>query len=185
MRPLELPSNEKLLEYFTPDFEKGSLIRIKRSGTNGKIGCEVYGSMRSGYRSLKFLGTSYPMHRIMYQLFHGELKQSELLDHIDMNKSNNSIENLRIASHSQNTHHVVYENSKSGIHGIDYIDWKYEGHSYRYCRASIIKDGKHYQKRYNVEKYKNALELAIQWRDSKSIELYGEFSPYKKPSQES
>ena len=38
MRPLPMPTQEDLLSYFQPDYETGTLLRVKASGTQGKVG---------------------------------------------------------------------------------------------------------------------------------------------------
>ena len=41
-------------------------------------------------------------HRLVYELYHGTLPENMCIDHIDNNKLNNNITNLRLATYSQN-----------------------------------------------------------------------------------
>lgn len=52
-------------------------------------------------------GKSYktPIHRLLYQTFVGELIPGMHIDHIDHNRSNNSLSNLRQISHRANSSH--------------------------------------------------------------------------------
>ncbi len=55
-----------------------------------------------GYLSITIDGKSYQGHRVVYALHHGEIPDGFVIDHIDGNKINNQITNLRLATKSQN-----------------------------------------------------------------------------------
>ena len=42
------------------------------------------------------------VHRLVYMAFFGDIKPNEELDHIDLNRANNSVSNLRLCSHRTN-----------------------------------------------------------------------------------
>lgn len=53
------------------------------------------------------------VHRIVWMLHHGVIPEGKVIDHIDRDKLNNTIENLRLVSHSDN-----YKNSERRVsHG--------------------------------------------------------------------
>ena len=56
---------------------------------------------RQGYKRVEVNGKSYAVHRLVYVMFNNSLP--EQLDHIDCNKLNNRIENLRPASSAENS----------------------------------------------------------------------------------
>ena len=58
----------------------------------------------SGYRYVGISGLNFPVHRVVMIAFHGlpKVQNESLVHHRDRNKSNNHLDNLEWASHSQN-----------------------------------------------------------------------------------
>jgi hypothetical protein len=56
----------------------------------------------TGYRGITFNGVSYAEHRIIWRLHHPRGAMPFVLDHIDGNRANNKITNLRKATESEN-----------------------------------------------------------------------------------
>jgi len=85
------------------------------------------------------------------------------IDHIDNNRTNNNIENLRVATHSENKCNTqTQQNNTSGYKNITK-----RGNLYK---VTITKDKKTYNKSFNT------LEEAIEWRNIKLVELHGKFA---------
>lgn len=100
------------------DYEYGELFWKKsiRTGWNGKC----VGSLKpSKYKQVQIGKKMYLVHRLIFLYHHGYLP--ETIDHIDNNRLNNSIENLREATKSQNAINRKLVNSSSGIKGVS---WK-------------------------------------------------------------
>ena len=77
----------------------------KRAGSNGP----------KGYRSIQIDGEGYLVHRLIWLYVHGKFPP-EQLDHINLNRSDNRIENLRAATHAQNMRNKKAEqNTKYGV----------------------------------------------------------------------
>lgn len=74
-----------------------------------------------GYRRIGYKGTIYLGHRVMW-LHHTGSWPKKFLDHIDGNRANNRIENLREASRTDNNRNVLRQrNNTSGYKGVSFM----------------------------------------------------------------
>jgi len=105
------------------------------------------------------------LHRLVYKA-HYPLKNIEDfdIDHIDHNILNNNIDNLRIATHSENVRNIKVQ--KNNILGIKNINKT----KFNTFTVNIMKDKKNHSKSFKT------LEEAIIHRDLKLVELHGEFA---------
>ena len=55
-----------------------------------------------GYIRLRYKGKELRAHRVIWIMFNGDIPEGMLIDHIDGIKANNKIENLRLATRTQN-----------------------------------------------------------------------------------
>lgn len=55
-----------------------------------------------GYGVIHYKGKHYAIHRMIWETFRHEIPKSMEIDHIDGDKSNNSIDNLRCVTHIEN-----------------------------------------------------------------------------------
>jgi hypothetical protein len=81
-----------------------------------------------GYRHITISDSKYFAHRLIWVWYYGVWPQSAV-DHIDNNKSNNSVDNLRLATHSQNQCNAFKpKNNTSGVKGVSKAGnkWKAE-----------------------------------------------------------
>jgi hypothetical protein len=71
------------------------------------------GPANTGYWRVNINGKKYQAHRLIYLMFNGHMPM--LIDHIDGDKTNNRIENLRAATRAQNQHNrkVRHDNISS------------------------------------------------------------------------
>lgn len=100
------------------DYQDGQLIRkIGRINEVGSIaGCVHKGT---GYIHIKIKAQTFKAHRLIFLYHYGYFP--EFVDHIDGNKQNNRIENLREASKQENCQNqkVRWTNS-SGVKGVSW-----------------------------------------------------------------
>lgn len=70
---------------------------IKRKGD--KIG----GSSKSKYYAIRIFSNVYKLHRLAYCVYHNTvISDRDIIDHANMDKKDNSIDNIRLATMSQN-----------------------------------------------------------------------------------
>lgn len=85
--------------------EAGGMIHPKRSKT--------------AYRDVSVGKKRYFAHNIIWEMAFGPIDQGYLVDHIDGNGLNNSLENLRIVSATGNAKNKPrYESNSSGVSGV-------------------------------------------------------------------
>jgi len=85
---------------FSYDPDTGNLYnRLKGKGKRtGPIG----GINSQGYISVCYNGKKWLGHRVAYVIFHGSIDQRHDIDHIDQNKLNNRIDNIRAVDRATN-----------------------------------------------------------------------------------
>jgi len=93
--------------------------RINRGRvTAGTIaGCRT----SDGYINIGFKGKKYPAHRLIYIYHHGNIPDGYVVDHINKNKRDNRISNLRAVPVKQNSRNArVKSNNKYGVTGVSW-----------------------------------------------------------------
>ena len=96
----ELPSQKLLHEMF--NYIDGELVwKIKKSGSRG-IGSIAGSVYKDGYKNIMLNGKRYGVHRLVWIYHNGDIENGLEIDHIDGNRSNNNIYNLRNVSRQEN-----------------------------------------------------------------------------------
>lgn len=111
VRKLPIPDRAYLLSLFSYDPNTGSLVRRK----NGKNACQA-----GLYWRVRIDGVLYVAHRIIWRMAHDGDMPDEL-DHINGDKKDNRLCNLREATVSENMRNwKLRSNNKSGLKGVSY-----------------------------------------------------------------
>lgn len=137
-------------------------IQVGRKSPAGKIaGCKP---KRGGYRHIQIDGEDIQMHRVAWFYVHGRWPE-QYMDHIDRNRSNNAIANLREATPAQNRCNSVCQGrNKTGLKGISFSKTMGQWH------AQIA-----FNRQRQELGYFNTPEEAHQaWRDA-AEKLHGDF----------
>jgi hypothetical protein len=148
------------------DYQDGNLIRkIGRAGEVGQVaGCIHKGT---GYIHVKIKGKAYKAHRLVFLYHHGYMP--ECVDHIDGDKTNNKIENLRAATKEENCRNQkVRSTNKSGYKGVKWVE---------HCKKWQVEVCKNY-KQLRFGMYED-LELAGLVAIEATELIHGRFSAYK------
>lgn len=153
------PSREEIMKDVSYDPETG-VFRSNIDAHNGRwrAGRIVGSPAGRGYYKVTVNGSQRYCHRLAWVYCYGTSPEGEI-DHIDGDRSNNAISNLRIANKSQNMwNSKIRKNNSTGLKGVTFIEkrnkyksritangtviflglfqTKYEAHS-EYCFAAI------------------------------------------------
>jgi HNH endonuclease len=159
-------------EYLRANFyyEDGMLYR-KHNTANNKIKSGDPAARlhkATGYYRICIDNKRYPFHRVMYLYHHGVMP--DIVDHIDCDKTNNRIENLRDANATwNNTNKKIQRNNSSGIKGISFYT------KFNRIHAQIQVHGKKIHKTF-VPITEENLTLAKRWLDEQRNKLHGDYA---------
>lgn len=130
------PTAERVRELLDYDADTG---RLSWKTTHRLAGRDVGSSLlKDGYRRVSIDDSSWAQHRIIWLYVHGYWPTTEI-DHVNCDRLDNRIDNLRLANRSQNASNArKAKNNTSGYKGVNLH--KHHGR-YRW-RASISIDGK-------------------------------------------
>jgi hypothetical protein len=97
-------------------YQDGKLL-WKKSGNGRNVGDEAGVLTDRGYRRVRIDNLLHMAHRLVWAYHFDSVP--EYIDHIDQNKSNNAIGNLRLASKIENGRNIsLRKNNTSGIKGV-------------------------------------------------------------------
>lgn len=166
---------KEVLEYVP---ETGVFIWIKKTHhkvSKIKVG-QVAGTVTvQGYVHITIDGYIYRAHRLVWLYVYGCFPDTEdkcFVDHIDQNRSNNRVANLRVVSGSENMRNQkMHSTNTSGFFGVDRIiipnNSKKNPRTNYYWRSSWYdENGKSWSKKFNIETYgeNGAKQMAIDYR---------------------
>lgn len=91
-------------------YKNGELFRLKN-------GLKVGSDHIKGYKHTTIKKKPYLLHRLIFMMFYGYMPNE--IDHINGNRSDNRIENLRPATNTQNQQNAkIRKDNKSGAKGV-------------------------------------------------------------------
>ncbi|OFZ69081.1 MAG: hypothetical protein A2V79_11715 [Betaproteobacteria bacterium RBG_16_56_24] len=129
-------TQERLKELLSYDSATGLFARMV-SGHGVKVG-DAAGTLCKGYIQIKINRRKYYAHRLAWLYVYGELPTHDT-DHINMDRADNRIANLRLATRSENNFNTGKQaNNTSGFRGVS---WK--NTSKKWCAEARL-NGEHH-----------------------------------------
>ena len=120
MKPKPLPPLDVLNDLFNYDPVTGEILwKVARGPlkANNKAGT----LNQNGYLQVQVKGKLFYHHRLAWALYHGEeVTPEDIVDHINGDKTDNRITNLRKVTHSENNLNRTYRPNISGHRGVYY-----------------------------------------------------------------
>jgi hypothetical protein len=192
------PSQIVLNEIF--DYYEGKLIWKKQIASKIKLGTTA-GALSTKYMRVRLFNKSYMLHRLIWVMLKGAIPYGKLIDHINGDTLDNRIENLRLASLSENRVNStkskgqgrfkgVYWFSKSGrwissirqdgkTQHIGYFDTEIEA-AEAFVRRARILHGEFYkpQEEFIVAKKKNSTNVWLRGKSGFGCDVF--FTPFNK-----
>lgn len=129
----------------------------------GRNAGKAVGSLsKRGYWIAQLDGKKLAVHRLIWELLNGPIPEGKVIDHINQNRSDNRIENLRLASISDNNCNA-HRKEREYPRGVYFTGdcW----------RGEFWKDGKRYMKKHS------SYEYICEWVQQERSRVHGEFQP--------
>jgi hypothetical protein len=102
------------------DYKEGNLHWKIKSSNGIKIGKKCGSIDKNGYVIISFKKQRYRAHRLIFMMFNGYVP--DVIDHINGNRSDNRIENLREATAVQNMQNTrISKLNKSGVKNVHWM----------------------------------------------------------------
>ena len=114
------------------EYKNGQLVAKVKWADKIVIGSPLGGYNKDGYINVSIQKKRYYVHRLIFLYHYGFLP--ETVDHIDGDKGNNKIENLRPASLHQNNYNV--KTPKSNKSGVKNVHWNKKNNNWNVTMAA-------------------------------------------------
>jgi len=163
---------KEILDLFYYDETSPTFLRWKKARYKTRIkdgsqaGCLTTGLGKTEKSKVTVNRKSMLVHRIIYTLHYGDIKQNYVIDHIDGDPRNNNINNLREVTPAVNSRNVKSVRNKSGFIGVRYH--KRERKWLAFWHENLVQQSKGFSIRMFGE---DAFRLACEYRAMKIKEL--------------
>ena len=113
-------TQEHLKKHLHYSPQTGVFSRLIANSSASKIGDLAGWKTKLGYIDLKIDGTTYKAHRLVFLYAYGEIPSCDI-DHINMDRADNRLANLRAATRSQNQcNRTKLSSNKTGFKGVSF-----------------------------------------------------------------
>jgi len=129
-------TQERANELFNYNPDTGIVTR--KIPTRAYKAGDAVGSDCHGYLLVTVAGTKYRLHRVIWLMVQGEFPP-EQIDHIDGNRANNCLSNLRAVSAQENSRNRARESrNKSGVTGVSWHSTQECWYSHIYANGKSV-----------------------------------------------
>lgn len=152
-------TQKQLKELFEYNPETGIFIRKKRTAMRQKVGEVVGVRCKKGYLRCGIYNKEYYLHRLAWLYVYGVIPEN--IDHINHNKTDNRISNLREVTNTENLRNMTKSKANtSGITGVSFLKTK------KKWAAQICVDNQRMRRYFDTKK--EAIKQRKEWN-----EIYG------------
>lgn len=126
MAKAELPSQTTLRNLFEYDPERGVLVWRPRAAAsktwNSRFAGKLAGGMDAqGYINIGIGGALHKAHRLVWVFINGAIPEGLQVDHINRDRADNRIGNLRLATPGQNRQNAkLRDDNRTRLKGVDF-----------------------------------------------------------------
>jgi hypothetical protein len=106
-----LSDNEEITNINIEEYKENYLVTNFGRCFSKKTGKELSSRIVSGYKKVKLNDKHYNIHYLVYISFNKDYINTKVIDHIDGNKLNNNLSNLRLVTQSDNVKNAYKNNS--------------------------------------------------------------------------
>lgn len=158
MKPLI--DHSRLIELLDYDPDTG-VFTMKYAWGKKRPGDRPGGLSPQGYWYIGIGGNQYPAHRLAWFYVHKQWPDG-VIDHINRNRLDNRISNLRCVTYSKNLHNAVAARASSGVRGVNKVAPNREKRTKKIWSARIRVADKNYWlgNYYTIEEAKAARKAA-------------------------
>ena len=166
-KPNKLPPQDQIKKQFWYDSTTG-IFRARFESTRCKAWRIVGNKETKGYLQINVAGKLYMAHRLawMYETGQDPIELHMQIDHIDNNKTNNAISNLRLVTNKQNSENTgLNVRNKTGIKGV-YME-----------KDRFVAEICHHYKRIKIGRFKTLDDAKNAVQEARQ-NLFTHFPPY-------
>jgi hypothetical protein len=106
-------------------YKNGILIWKVKPNKRIEAGAQAGYVNSQGYVSFMFNGNNYLAHRVIWEMHNGIIPEGMQVDHINRDRLDNRIENLRLATHQQNCWNSSGYGKSTGVKNVEKNGSKY------------------------------------------------------------
>lgn len=133
-------TQERLKEVLYYNEDTGIFTKLASSSIydHSTIGIIVGYIEKNGYRRIQIDGVRYSAHRLVFFYLYNKWPEHQV-DHLDHNKDNNCLANLKEVTHLENQkNRSLNKNNKSGVSGVSFYQNKWKAFIGRKFLGSFI-----------------------------------------------